>query len=160
MESVVDEFTRNQMVHARLDHLSRGLLNDVSGFRHDGWYVRNCTSPHFVSHTVDADTNIPRDDLLAFFRMARDHINRHAGEIDFSTRLQVEDCIIELDKEGRRATVWLTVHFDGDTMATFKGIARESVVRLRWRRMKGRRWICFRSTSIGGPGSMLATLAV
>jgi hypothetical protein len=138
-----------------VESLARGIINDISACRYDGRYIQHL-APHFLSINVDMDETTSRDDFVDGIRKSNDATHRRANDLEPFLRMQIVNSTSEMDRELRRATVWLTLSLGGLALATFKGIEREGIIRMRWMRVKGARWICIRACAMRGPGLMFA----
>jgi hypothetical protein len=141
-----------------VEHLSSCFIGDMTSYRYDGWYVTNCLSQNFVCFTADYNVTTSRDDFIKATQKAHDPKRKAAQDLNQRLHLRVVSSTSEMDRELRSATVWLTLHVEGLSMAGCKGLQRESVVRMRWKKGRGGRWLCVRANVIRGPGSTFGVI--
>jgi hypothetical protein len=144
----------------QVEALARGVVEDIAACRYNGYYVQNHLAPHFLSKNVDIDETTTREDFIGAIKKTNDANFRQANNLDPSLRMRTVNSISEIDKELRRATVWVTVSVGGISRLNYKGIEREGVIRMRWTRVRGAKWLCIRAFALRGPGMMYATVGL
>ena len=142
---------REAGIRDHVEHLAKGLATELFEREYDGQFTKHL-APSFLSHNADFYVTISRDEFIEILKKDADVDFRVANDMDHRLRADIISTTTELSNNGRDATVWLTVATGGIALKGFRGIERECIIRMRWKKIVDGRWLCFRSAVMRGPG--------